>query len=89
MSIKDKVLLAIYNEYQKDLPDMDKNITFDKLETNKEEFYYAFEKLENEGLINGAHYAKGAGNKIEMAFLNELKPSIRGIAYVEQRLLNA
>ncbi len=86
MSVKDKVLLAIYDEYQKDIPNMDANVTWSKLQLNKDEFNIALDKLDKEGLINGLRAARGAGNKILIAYLNEVTPSVHGIRYVKQNL---
>ena len=87
MSAKEIVLLAIYNEYQKDLPNMDANITCEKLQINLDEFNMALEKLENESLIKGLRASRGSGNKIIMAFLDNVKPSNAGVHYVQQKLL--
>jgi len=85
--VKDRILLAIYNEFQKDLPDMKYRITYDELHITKEEFYVGLEKLENEELIKDGNYSKN-GSKILLAFLDNVKPSVRGIQYVEQKLLS-
>jgi hypothetical protein len=88
MDIKDKVLLAIYNEYQNEVPDMEHNITWEKIETDKERFDIAFGKLENESLINGQDIRKNGHNEILMVFVKNVKPSMRGIVYVEEKLLH-
>lgn len=49
---KQKVLMAIYAEYQKDIPDMDL-VSFESLDMDSKVFYIALDKLENEGLITG------------------------------------
>lgn len=87
MNNKEKILLAIYHEYQKDMPNMNANVTFDKLQLSQEEFNTDLEKLENEDLINGLRAARGSGKKIIMAFLDNVKINPRGIHYVEQKLL--
>ena len=61
LDAKQKVLMAIYAEYQKDIPVM-QNITFANLDMDSRVFKIAVDKLENEGLINGAkiHYKPGS-----------------------------
>ncbi len=85
LTIKEKVLLAIYNEYQKDVPDMEHNITWDKLEIDKQKFEIAIDKLENENLIVGEDIRRNGHNEILMVFLSHVKPSMRGIVYVEDK----
>lgn len=82
---KQKVLLAIYTEYQKDLPDMSSNIRHDVLGIEKPVFEIALDKLENEGLINGVNFSR-AGNKIYVAFTNNVKMTPYGIHYIEHKL---
>lgn len=87
LSAKDKILLAMYTEYQKDIPDMDSVVTMKNLCLNKEEFYIGIEKLLNEHLINGGGYSRGNKNRIITAFLNDAMPSVYGLRYVEEKLL--
>ena len=86
LSAKDKILLSIYLEYQKDLPDMERAITAQSLKLEHEEFNYGVMKLRNENLINGGRFPEAHG-KIIMAFMNDVMPSNWGIKYVEERLL--
>ncbi len=82
---KQKVLFAIYAEYQKDLPDMDKNITAESVGLNYKTFLTALIKLENEGLICGTVIVdtlEGADG----AFLDRTKMTPYGLQYVETKL---
>jgi hypothetical protein len=56
LDTKQKVLLALYAEYQKDLPNM-REIRADTLGLTKDVFYVAIEKLQNEGFIRDANIA--------------------------------
>lgn len=87
LSAKDKILLAIYLEYQKDIPDMRRAITFTNLKLDKDEFHFAIEKLENENLIKGGRYARGGKGKILVAFMENVMPSNYGLMYVEKNIL--
>lgn len=59
---KQQVLLAVYTEYQKDIPDM-ASITPESLGLDRIVFDTAFLKLENEGWINGLEIYQGIGQK--------------------------
>ena len=87
LDTKQKVLLAIYTEYQKDYPDMT-NITFENLGLDQDVFNFALAKLSNEELINDVIFSKtmGTGNRPPMALLNNAKMSRLGIEYVETML---
>ena len=52
IDVKLQVLLAIYAEYQRDIPCMD-NVTHRTLEIDEQAFRAALIKLQNEGLICG------------------------------------
>jgi hypothetical protein len=86
LCVKDKVLLAIYKEYQNNLPNMD-NITPHRLDLVTEEFQAAIDKLENEYLITGAKI-EWANNKIYKVFLKKVKPTEKGLHYCENMLMN-
>lgn len=84
---KQKVLIAIYTEYQKDIPDMNANIKADLLGLSQDEFKAAMDKLDNENLINGAKFSRGGSNSIPLAvFIDNLKMTSKGIDYVEEKL---
>lgn len=81
---KQKVLLAIYMEYQKDIPDMD-SVSAKVLGLENTVFLIALDKLENEGLISGTRFARGGG-KVLTAYLSETKMTSYGLNYVEAKL---
>lgn len=83
-TIKDKILLEIYNEYNKDLPDMRNNICASKLNLDKNIFSVSLEKLYEEGLIKGVEFSRGGG-KILLAFTNDIKITTCGISYLEKK----
>ena len=58
---KQKVLLAIYTEYQKDIPKMEL-ITNVNLDMDSQVFRIAVDKLQSEGFIIGAKIHFPAGN---------------------------
>lgn len=82
---KQKVLIAIYAEYQKDIPEMSKNITTDILGIDFKKWIIALEKLENERLICGTKFADTNEGPIA-AFLDRTKMTPYGIQYVETKL---
>lgn len=87
LNVKDKVLLAIYKEYKKDLPNMEINITSKNLEMERDVFYIAIDKLQNEGLIEGASFSRSA-KKILITYLNNVTITKLGRNYVETNLKN-
>ncbi|MBU2701151.1 hypothetical protein Ga0466249_002265 [Sporomusaceae bacterium BoRhaA] len=84
---KQKVLIAMYVEYQKDLPNMDENITPENLGLQEEIFAVAIEKLLNEELINGADVTRciGTYDQPEATLFGAMLTS-KGISYVEEKL---
>lgn len=82
---KQKVLVAIYTEYQKDIPNMKDNIRANKLGLEANVFNIALEKLENEGLITDVHFSRGGGRLI-LSFTDDVKMTREGIEYVENKL---
>lgn len=83
---KQKVLIAIYSEYQKDLPNMD-NITFQNLGLDYNVFKVAVEKLDNEGMIKDAIITHGGNDTIPIHVrVSYCKMTNYGIGYVEKKL---
>jgi len=83
---KQKVLLAIYTEYQKDLPQM-KNVTSEALGLSYEVFKVAVDKLDNEGMIRDAKISYGGNDSIPVHVNIALcKMSNYGIGYIENKL---
>ena len=73
-------------EYQKDLPDMDHNITAEELKVPDEIFKVALNKLTSEGLIKGG-VIELSGSEIYLGSLHLLMMTPDGIEYVEQKAL--
>lgn len=82
---KQKVLFALYSEYQKDIPDMNKNITADSVGLDHKTFMISLSKLENEGLIRGTKFADTFEGPVA-AFLHDTKMTTYGLQYVETKL---
>lgn len=86
LDAKQKVLIAIYTEYQKDMPEMD-NISSESLGLGEEIFRMALVKLDNEGLVNDLKFAFGGDAGVPLAVaLDYAKMSPYGIKYVEEKL---
>lgn len=86
LDAKQKVLMAIYVEYQKDVPDMT-TITFDRLDMDSLVFKIALDKLENEGLISGTklHFRQGSPYP-DVVSTNFIKMTREGIQFVEGKM---
>lgn len=81
---KQKVLLAIYTEYQKDLPKMD-NINAEALGMSEEIFGTAIKKLQDEELIGDVHLIWGEESLTPMGVVLTVGHLTRhGIEYVEK-----
>ena len=81
---KQKVLIAIYMEYQKDIPDMEQ-VAAQSVGLDQQIFFIALDKLENEGLIRGVSYSR-RGSEIFMAFTKNIMMTTHGLYYVETKL---
>lgn len=79
LDLKQRLLVALYLEYQKELPVM-KTVDFELLETDSKRFRVAIQKLQNEGLITGAKFA-GPNTYIHGVML-----TVYGLEYVEEIL---
>lgn len=88
LDIKQKVLIAIYTEYQKDIPEIEEKVNSSKLGIGLEEFKIAMVKLENEGLIRGTSFHKVGNSKwgVGVVILDNTKMTPYGIEYVENKL---
>lgn len=87
LDTKQRVLVAIYTEYQKDLPNMGNNISAYDLGIEYDVFKVALLKLSNEGYIRGADFIRGGqGNKITSVYTREIMMTRDGIDYVEEKL---
>lgn len=84
---KHQVLFAIYAEYQKDIPDMEK-ITYRLLEMDSQAFTVALMKLQNEGYIQGVIWTPPdtmSIKKIRALRKDNLFMTRRGVEYVEKQ----
>ncbi|UWS63299.1 hypothetical protein N2384_11130 [Bacillus paralicheniformis] len=80
LNAKERVLVALYLEYQKDLP-MLENVDANSLGMSQQMFYEAIKKLENEGFLINVKYTKPYGVLLQFAYLSRF-----GINYVEEKL---
>lgn len=85
LDAKQKVLLAIYTEYQKDLPNMDL-VQARTLDLDTKVFRVALDKLQAEGLIQGVNVLVDGNSPIPSVFWSDAKMTPRGIDYVEEKL---
>lgn len=85
LDAKQRVLIAIYTEYQKDIPNMQETITGENLELDEEVFVMALRKLENEGLIQNIEFFWAEG-EVQYFGFGDMLISSYGIDYVEQKL---
>jgi hypothetical protein len=85
LDTKQKVLLALYTEYQKDLPNMN-IIKPDLLEMERDVFNVALMKLENEGYIIDLTGIKTLSSSYPSYILDSTKLTSYGIDYVENKL---
>ncbi|WP_455577068.1 hypothetical protein [Anaerosinus sp.] len=83
---KQKVLLAIYTEYQKDIPKMEL-ITNVNLDMDSQVFRIAVDKLQSEGFIIGAKIHFPAGNPYPDKLIPHfIKMTREGIEFVEEKM---
>lgn len=87
LDTKQKVLVAFYMEYQKDIPEMEKNIKPTTLGIDHKSFSIALEKLQSEGYIKDVVLQHG-GNEpwAIMVWQDNAKLTRLGINYVESKL---
>lgn len=86
LDLKQKVLVAIYTEYQKDVPEMD-NITQTLFDIDESKFIIALKKLENEDKINGLNFAEFAeGTFLLPNTMSQVMRTNHGMDYVENVL---
>lgn len=83
---KQKVLFAIYMEYQKDNPDMEKNIKADVLGLTMDVYKISLDKLDNENLISGVNFSRGGNGTVPYAaFVKNAKMTAYGNKYIEDK----
>lgn len=83
LDTKQQVLLAIYMEYQKDIPNM-KNINNTVLDMDITVFNIALEKLDNEGYITGLTTLEADCDRFYVVIRDRIKLTRDGIEYVEK-----
>jgi len=85
--LKQRVLLTIYVEYQKDIPNM-QLVTPSALGIDKTSFEIAIDKLQNELLIKNANIVRGGRNPHpRLVFLKNVMMTPEGIQYAENLLM--
>lgn len=86
LDTKQKVLIAFYTEYQKDIPNM-KRVVASEIGISQDQFTVSIQKLENENLITGPQYAKGGRGAVPlMVFTDFIMITNYGLQYVEEKL---
>lgn len=85
---KQALLVALYTEYQKDLPDMNNVLeAFSAITDNVYVFSMALKKLENEGYVSGVEWRRCIGERFPgTPYFDEALISSKGIEYVEAKL---
>lgn len=84
LDTKQQVLLAIYMEYQKDIPNM-KEVNSTALNMDITVFNIALEKLENEGYINGLQTINTDNDRFYAVILDNIKLTRDGLELVESK----
>lgn len=86
LDTKQQVLIAMYTEYQKDIPQMG-SVTANSLGIDHTAFYVAIEKLQNEEFITDAIIVKGGPDPYPLLVrIDEAKLTRIGIEHVESKL---
>lgn len=72
-----KVMLSFMREIN------DGNIpSHEDYELERSEFYDIVDACQDEGLIKGARFSRGKGNRILIAFLENVKLTVKGMEYL-------
>jgi hypothetical protein len=84
---KIQVLVAIYAEYQKPLPNIPKSINYETVSLDKLVFNSAIASLENEGYINGSVLLGGINLLIpEIVKIKKTGITSKGINFVQEMM---
>lgn len=87
LSLKDKILIVIYQEYQKDIPNYRDVLDWNLFGAEKEVFGIAVEKLLNENLIDGVGVVRcGTEGKFAYFAPSNVMMTSSGLEYVENKL---
>lgn len=74
-----KIMLSFMRELN------DGNIpTYSDYGLEKSEFYDIIDACQDEGLIKGANFSRGKGNRILIAFLENTKLTVKGMEYLDK-----
>lgn len=84
LSAKEKLLIAIFIEYQNDIPNMER-LNFKELEIEGDVLHSALIKLQNEGLIHDFKPVTGGGRMISFD-KRALMPTKEGLSWAEELL---
>lgn len=82
LSSKMQVMVALYAEYQKDLPNMSE-VTNKSIMMDVDVFYVALDKLQNEGYITGCEFYSADGNRFYGVSTENIRLTRDGINEVE------
>lgn len=85
LDAKTQVLLALYTEYQKDLPKM-KNVTSASLDMDSDVFNVALKKLDIEGYITGLGVFASGNDPFYTVMTDNIMLTRDGIDMVENKL---
>ena len=83
LGAKEQVLLAIYTEYQKDLPNMT-NVNNTALNMDIDVFHIALEKLQNEEYVKDVAFFASDNNRFYTVDISKIKLTKNGIDFVEK-----
>ncbi len=84
LDTKQQVILALYMEYQKDLPKMNE-VNSEALNLDHEVFCVALEKLQTEGYITGFKTLAADNDRFYSVILDGVKLTRDGIDYVDNK----
>ena len=85
LDTKNQVLLALYIEYQKDLPKM-QNVTCTSLNMDIDIFNVALKKLSNEGYIEGLNIFSADNDEFYFVGTENVYLTKEGVEYVENNM---
>lgn len=84
LTTEEKVLVAFYTEYQKDLPEMN-NVSYENLDLDRKVFLTAVKKLKHKGFVDNISFLY-ADDDVYFYTFEDAIVSMSGINYVEDKL---
>lgn len=88
MDLKDRVLLAMYDEYQKGNADMRRTVRPERLQLEPSTFNRQIQALQTEGFIRGAVLVRDRDSIFpEQVILNRVALTNYGLHYLKSNLL--